>query len=59
MHPLLEERYLYAEGEVPLLFTENESNNERLWAVPNRTPFVKDGINNYIVHGEKEPSAGR
>jgi hypothetical protein len=54
MHPLLEERYLYAEGEVPLLFTENESNNERLWAVPNRTPFVKDGINNYIVHGEKD-----
>jgi Glycosyl hydrolase family 63 C-terminal domain len=53
-HPSLEERYLYAEGEVPLLFTENESNNERLWAVPNRTPFVKDGINNYIVHGEKD-----
>jgi hypothetical protein len=52
-HPLLEERYLYAEGEVPLLFTENESNNERLWAVSNRTPFVKDGINNYIVHREK------
>jgi hypothetical protein len=53
-HPLLEERYLYAEGEVPLLFTENESNNERLWAVPNRTPFVKDGINNYIVHGARD-----
>jgi hypothetical protein len=53
-HPLLEERYLYAEGEAPLLFTENESNNERLWAVPNRTPYVKDGINNYIVHGAKD-----
>ena len=53
-HPSLDERYLYAEGEVPLLFTENESNNERLWAAPNRTPFVKDGINNYVVHGEKD-----
>jgi hypothetical protein len=52
-HPLLDERYLYAEGEVPLLFTENESNNERLWRVPNRTPYVKDGIHNYVVHGEK------
>jgi hypothetical protein len=52
-HPVLKERYLYAEGEVPLLFTENESNNERLWAVPNRTPYVKDGINNYVVRGEK------
>jgi hypothetical protein len=52
-HPLLAERYLYTEGEVPLLFTENESDSERLWAVPNRTPYVKDGINNYVVHGEK------
>jgi mannosylglycerate hydrolase MGH1-like protein len=52
-HTLLQERYLYVEGDVPLLFTENESNNERLWGVPNRTPYVKDGINNYVVHDEK------
>jgi len=52
-HSLLQDRYLYAEGEVPLLFTENESNGERLWGVPNRTRYVKDAINNYVVHGEK------
>jgi hypothetical protein len=48
----LPEYYLYTEGEVPLLFTENETNNVRLFGGTNATPFVKDGINNYIVHGE-------
>jgi hypothetical protein len=30
-HSQLGERYLYCEGEVPLLFTENETNNERIF----------------------------
>ncbi len=47
----LGERYLYCEGGAPLLFTENETNTQRLFGVPNRTPFVKDGINNCVVHG--------
>ena len=47
-------RLLYCEGTPELLFTENETNNERLFGVPNRTPFVKDSINNYIVHGARE-----
>jgi hypothetical protein len=46
-------RFLYCEGATSLLFTENESNSERLGSVPNRTPYVKDGINNYIVHGHE------
>jgi hypothetical protein len=37
-----------------LLCTENDSNRWRLYGVPNHTPFVKDGINDYIVHGQKE-----
>jgi hypothetical protein len=45
-------RYLYCEGEVPLLFTENETNNRRLFGTENATPYVKDGINNYVVNGE-------
>src|ERR1700730_3293780 len=32
------------QNEPQFLFTENESNAQRLWGVPNRTPFVKDGI---------------
>jgi hypothetical protein len=47
----LGERYLYCEGDVPLLFTENETNTLRIFGVPNRSPYVKDGINNHVVHG--------
>ena len=52
-HAELGERYLYAEGDIPLLFTENESNNERLFGTANTSPFVKDGINDYVVQGNK------
>jgi hypothetical protein len=51
--PKLGERYLYCDGEAPLLFTENETNTQRIFGVPNRTPYVKDGINNYIVYGQE------
>jgi hypothetical protein len=52
-HAQLGERYLYCEGDVPLLFTENETNNERIFATLNLTPYVKDGINNYVVAGNQ------
>lgn len=52
-HPTLGNRWLYCESPGELLFTENETNYERLFGVSNPSPFVKDGINNYIVHGEK------
>ena len=48
----LGERYLHCDRDVPLLFTENETNAERLFGAANRTPYVKDGINNYVVHGQ-------
>ncbi|HCU25595.1 MAG TPA: glucosidase [Deltaproteobacteria bacterium] len=50
----LGKRYLYCEGEVPLLFTENETNTERIFSVPNPSPYVKDGIENYVIHGRSE-----
>jgi hypothetical protein len=50
----LGERYLYCEGEARLLFTENETNTQRMFGVPNRSPYVKDSINNYIVQGQKD-----
>ncbi|MFZ0634030.1 MAG: hypothetical protein WA755_14800 [Candidatus Acidiferrales bacterium] len=46
-------RWLLIEGKPELLFTENETNSKRLFSTPNRTPYVKDGIHNYIVNGEK------
>lgn len=45
-------RYLYVDGKVPLLFTENETNELRIIGRPNKTPYVKDGINNFLVHGD-------
>jgi len=41
----------HTDKEPQLLFTENESNAQRLWGVPNRTSFVKDGINDAVVQG--------
>jgi hypothetical protein len=52
-HPALGARFLYAEGSDALLFTENETNTERIFGRPNPTPFVKDGINNCIVGGNR------
>src|SRR5262249_22967780 len=53
-HPKLGERFFYAEEATSLLFTENETNTERLFGAPNRTRYVKDGINNYIVHSGQD-----
>ncbi len=50
-HSDLGARCLYGEGKPELLFTENETNTQKLVAVPNSVRFVKDGINDYIVHG--------
>jgi hypothetical protein len=47
-------RWLACAGAPELLFTENETNFKRLFGVENRTPYVKDGINDYIVHGRRE-----
>jgi Glycosyl hydrolase family 63 C-terminal domain len=52
-HPTLGERFFYADGAPRLLFTENETNTERLVHVPNRAPYVKDGINDYLVRGRR------
>ncbi len=52
-HASLGDYWLMCEGEPTLLFTENETNAERLWSGANRTPHVKDGINEAIVHGNQ------
>jgi hypothetical protein len=47
-------RYLYAEGNPELLFTENESNAHALWGLPNASPFVKDGIGRAVIDGARD-----
>ena len=51
---ILGERHLYCDGQAALLFTENETNNQKLFNGENRTPYVKDGIINAVVHGKAE-----
>ncbi|MBB5339952.1 MGH1-like glycoside hydrolase domain-containing protein [Tunturiibacter gelidoferens] len=45
---------LYCEGAPPLLFTENETNNARLFGGKNASPYVKDGINDIVVSGDTQ-----
>src|SRR6266852_1168287 len=50
----LGEWLLYCDGNPELLFTENETNFERLFHVPNRNRYVKDAFHDYIIHGKLE-----
>ena len=52
-HPTLGVRYLACEGDVRVLYTENETNHERLFGTPNASPFVKDAFHRLVVHGEQ------
>ncbi len=54
-HPLLGEYVFSCEGNVPLLFTENETNHARLFpGQTNDSPYVKDGVNNCVVGGHQD-----
>jgi hypothetical protein len=67
-HPVLGERWWYVAAGLSasakatadkqacpdLLFTENDTKVERLFGVPNGSPFVKDGINDAVVHGRAD-----
>ncbi len=53
-HPGLGDYWLSCDGASELLFTENESNAERLWNQPSASPFVKDAFHNYVVSGRSE-----
>jgi len=40
--------------EPEMLFTENETNVQRLFNAPNATRFVKDAFHRYVINGETE-----
>jgi hypothetical protein len=52
-HSTSGEFVLSCEGEVPLLFTDNTTNHERLFGQKNESPYVKDGINDCVVQGNQ------
>jgi hypothetical protein len=53
-HPSLGGYQLAAERAPDLLFTENETNAQRLYDVPNAAAYVKDAFHEYVVHGRRE-----
>ena len=53
-HNALGPRWLYADRNVPLLFTENETNDARIFGRPNRTPYVKDSFHERVIHGRED-----
>ncbi|PWI47068.1 glucosidase [Candidatus Heimdallarchaeota archaeon B3_Heim] len=53
-HPSLGRRWFYSENPENLLFTENETNFQRLYGINNNSLYTKDGINDYIVNSHQE-----
>jgi hypothetical protein len=52
-HHYYGDRWLYWDGSPELLLTDNETNGRRVFGTDNPEPYVKDGINDFIVEGQK------
>ena len=50
-HCQLGDRVIFCEALPPLIFTENETNMERICNKPNASPYVKDAFDNYVIRG--------
>ena len=51
--PKYGQRWLYCDGEPQLLFTENETNSQRLYGWGDATAYVKDAFDRLVVQGER------
>jgi hypothetical protein len=47
----LPDYFLYCDADVPLLFTDNETNNKRLFGSDNTSPYVKDAFHEFVIRG--------
>lgn len=50
-HSQLGDRLIFYEALPPVIFTENETNTERICNKPNACPYVKDAFDNYVIRG--------
>ncbi len=50
-HSEIGEFTFFCDGDVQLLFTENETNHTKLFGTENESHYMKDGINNFVVNG--------
>jgi Mannosylglycerate hydrolase MGH1-like glycoside hydrolase domain len=53
-HTELGTYFLYYEDQPQVLFTNNETNTERIFGRPNKSPHVKDAFHDYVIHGRTE-----
>ena len=53
-HPDLGTRWLYCAQQPTLLFTENNTNHQRLSSEENKSPYVKDAFHKYLVEGKQD-----
>ena len=53
-HPTLGSYRFAFDAEAEVLFTENETNTQRLWGIPNPTSFVKDAFHGYVISRRRE-----
>lgn len=53
-HQALGQLTLHLENKSPLLFCNNETNLKKLYDIENKDLFVKDGINEFLINGNKE-----
>ncbi len=51
-HPFIGKYYLYFDPSEHLLFTENETNKEKIFNQPNETPFVKDAFHKGVISND-------
>ncbi len=52
--PKYGQRWLYCDGEPQLLFTDNETNTERLYGYPNASRYVKDAFHRLLIDGDRD-----
>lgn len=53
-HPILGQRYLSYQKPESILFTNNETNHQRLFGISNDQPYVKDAFHRYLIDGDRE-----
>ncbi|MDX1996044.1 MAG: glucosidase [bacterium] len=53
-HPALGRYQLYMKDAAELIFTENDTNVQRLYGIGNPSPYVKDAFHRYIINGEQD-----
>ena len=58
-HEELGDYQFYFQSAQRTLFTENETNTERLYGLPNSSPFVKDAFHRAVVNSDFDPLEGR